>query len=238
MSDYAPSGGLSIELWLTDGEHPTRDQDLQRRIWDEFHWEPLLDASAVQVIVASGAATLTGTVPAYAHKALALRAAARVAGLAELRDAVVVRPPVGEDRGDPELEEEIACLLEWNAAVPRRGIRATVSGGWVRLEGEVALDVQRQEAEAAIERLVGIRGVTNLIRVRPAAGAAAVDERLHAALTRAIGGDARYVRVRTEQGTVTLTGHLRSLAERASAEHAALGVPGVVDLRSEITIAV
>jgi osmotically-inducible protein OsmY len=238
MSDYAPTGGLAIEMWLADGEHPTRDQDLQRRVWDEFRWEPLLDVSAVQVVVAEGAATLTGTVPAYAHKALALRAAARVAGLAHLCDALIVRPPVGEDRGDPELEEETACLLEWNAAVPRRGIRATVSGGWVRLEGEVALDVQRREAEAAIEHLVGIRGVTNLIHVRPAQRAAGVDERLHEALARAIGGDARHLRVRTEQGIVTLTGHLRSLAERASAEHAALGVPGVVDLRSEITIAV
>jgi osmotically-inducible protein OsmY len=238
MSDYASTGGLGIELWLSDGDHPTRDQDLQRRIWDEFRWEPLLDATAVQVTVAEGAATVTGTVPAYVHKALALRAAARVAGLAAVRDALFVRPPAGEDRGDPELEEEIACLLEWNAAVPRRGIRGTVSGGWVRLEGEVALDVQRQEAEAAIEHLAGIRGVTNLIRVRPAAPAPGVDERLHEALARAIGGDVRHVRVRKELGTVTLTGHLRSLAERASAEHAALGIPGVVDLRSEITIAV
>ena len=238
MADFVSTGGLGIELWLSDGDHPTRDQDLQRLIWDELRWEPLLDASAVRVTVAFGAATLTGTVPAYAHKALALRAAARVAGLAELRDAILVRPPVGEDRGDPELEEEIACLLEWNAAVPQRAIRATVSGGWVRLEGEVALDVQREEAEAAIEHLVGIRGITNLIRVHGAARAAALDERLHEALARAIGSDVRYVHVRAEQGTVTLSGHLRSLAERASAEHAARGVPGVVDLRSEITIAV
>ena len=108
MADFVSTGGLGIELWLSDGDHPTRDQDLQRLIWDELRWEPLLDASALQVNVAFGAATLTGTVPAYAHKALALRAAARVAGLAELRDAILVRPPVGEDRGDPELEEEIA----------------------------------------------------------------------------------------------------------------------------------
>jgi len=237
MSDFASTGGLGIELWLSDGDHPTRDQDLQRLIWDELRWEPLLDASGLQVNVASGAATITGTVPAYAHKALALRAAARVPGLADLRDALLVRPPVGDDRGDPELEEELACLLEWNAAVPRRVIRATVSGGWVRLEGEVALAVQREEAEAAIEHLVGIRGITNLIRVRTAQRSAAVDGRLHAALQRAIGGDARYVHVRSDHGTVTLRGHLRSLAERASAEHAARVVPGVVELRSEITIA-
>jgi osmotically-inducible protein OsmY len=217
MSDYAPAGGFATEMWLAEGEHPSRDQDLQGRIWEEFRWEPLLDSSAVLVTVAEGVATLTGTVPAYADKALALRAAARVTGLVELRDALLVRPSVADERGDPELEEELARLLEWNAALPRRVIRATVSGGWVRLEGEVVLDVQREEAEAAIEHLVGIRGVTNLIRVHAVSRTASVDERLHQALVRAIGGDVRYVRVRTEQGTVTLTGHLRSLAERASA---------------------
>jgi hypothetical protein len=46
-------------------------------------------------------------------------------------------------------------------------IKVTVSGGWVTLEGEVPWQYQKLAAEAAIRHVPGIKGITNLIAVRP-----------------------------------------------------------------------
>jgi osmotically-inducible protein OsmY len=43
----------------------------------------------------------------------------------------------------------------------------TVSKGWVTLRGEVRWRYQKRAAERTVRRLPGVRGVTNLITIRP-----------------------------------------------------------------------
>jgi osmotically-inducible protein OsmY len=43
----------------------------------------------------------------------------------------------------------------------------TVSKGWVTLKGDVEWQYQRQDAERVVRRFAGVKGVTNLIIVRP-----------------------------------------------------------------------
>ena len=48
-------------------------------------------------------------------------------------------------------------------------IKAIVKNGWVTLEGEVEWNYQRDYAERAIRWVKGVKGVSNLIRLRPQA---------------------------------------------------------------------
>jgi BON domain/AraC-binding-like domain len=50
------------------------------------------------------------------------------------------------------------------------GQRSPVSGGWVTLRGAVEWDYQRREAERVVRTLAGVKGVTNLIDLRPRKG--------------------------------------------------------------------
>lgn len=228
-------GGSAIELWLAEADHVGRDAELQRKVWEEFRWEPGLQASAIAVLVADGVATLSGSVRSYLEKVLALGAVRRVPGIQRAVDQLVLELPATSKRSDAGLRNEVRRVLEWNVLVPRERVRATVLKGWVRLEGEVDLDCQRTAAAQQVERLVGVKGITNLIRVRPALPGGPLKERVEEALRR-VGPGAKHVKVQTRGGTVVLHGRLRSLAERSEVECAVRAVPGVGEVRSELRI--
>ncbi len=228
-------GGSAIELWLAEADHPRRDTELQRKVWEEFRWEPGLEPSAIAVLVADGVATLSGSVRSYLEKVLALRAVQQVPGIQSAVDELVVELPATSERSDAELSDEVRRMLDWNLLVPRERVRATVLKGWVRLEGEVDLDCQRTAAEQQVERLVGVKGMTNLIRVGATPAGGPLKDRVGEALRR-VGPSAKHVKVQTHGGTVVLHGHVRSLAERSEVERAVRAVPGVGEVRSELRI--
>ena len=58
-------GGMSIQMWLSRGEDLFLQTKLQRQVWDELKWEPMLDVANIWVEVADGVVTLAGMVPSY-----------------------------------------------------------------------------------------------------------------------------------------------------------------------------
>ena len=57
--------------------------------------------------------------------------------------------------------------LEWDAFVSVDKLYVTVSKGWVTLKGDVEWQFQKQDAERVVRRLAGVKGVINLITVKP-----------------------------------------------------------------------
>src|SRR6202022_4984667 len=80
-----------------------------------------------------------------------------------------VRVPGADERPDPEIAREIAAELKIWLPYSAEHIRAVVKNGWVTLEGEVEWNYQRDYAERAIRWIKGVKGVSNLIRLRPRA---------------------------------------------------------------------
>jgi osmotically-inducible protein OsmY len=79
-------------------------------------------------------------------------AARRVRGVRAVANEIEVRLPGAAERGDMEIAAAVARALEWDAAVQVDTIDATVSRGWVTLQGEVAWQYQRQAAERVVRR--------------------------------------------------------------------------------------
>ncbi len=206
------------------------DPQIQKEVLRELGWDPRVDETEVGVQVDYGVVTLTGTVSSWAKRLAAQEAAHRVAGVLDVANDVEVRVPGDLARTDTEIAHAVRHALEWDVLVPEARIRSTVSNGWVTLEGEVDTYAEREDAQRAVQNLTGVRGVTDEMTVRstrpvrPESVRAAIDEALERRAERA----AKRIQVEvTPNGTVSLSGRVRSWADKRAALAAARFAPGV-----------
>ena len=112
-----------------------------------------------------------------------------------------------------------------------------VEGGWVTLSGEVEWQYQKQAAADAVRYLAGVKGISDLVSIKPKAKTSVVKADIEAALKRQATQDAKDITVRVDGSKVTLTGSIHSFAERELATNTAWGAPGVHSVVDEMTFA-
>jgi osmotically-inducible protein OsmY len=222
---------------ITATETETRsDQEIQQDVLEEFRWEARLKPNEIGVIVKDGIVTLTGWVDSYGKKWAAEEAALRVRGVKAVANDIEVRLPGSSERTDDEIAAAAVRALQWDSLVPGDKIKVTVSKGWVTLEGEVEWQFQKQDAERDVRNLWGVKGVTNLITVKPRIKPSDVKEKIEQALIRSAKTDADRITVDVEGSRVTLVGKVHSYAEKEEAERAAWQAPGVTSVKNEIRV--
>src|SRR5438067_2508857 len=213
------------------------DEEIQRDVLNELKFEPRVQPNEVGVVVKDGVVTLTGWVDSYAKKWAAEEAAHRVRGVLAVANDIEVRLPTSAERTDPDIAAAAVRALEWDATIPVDKLDITVSKGWVTLRGQVEWQYQKQDAERVVRRLQGVRGVSNLIVVRPRLSPTELKEKIEQALVRTAELDAQRIAVRIEGSKVILEGRVRAWAEREEAERAAWSAAGVTTVENRIQIA-
>lgn len=214
------------------------DYQIQKDVMEELKWQAFLKASEIGVAVKNGIVTLSGHVDSYSKKLAAENAAKKIAGVKAVAEDIEVGISPIYRRTDAEIAEAVLDALKWHTAVQEEKIKIKVEDGNVKLEGEVEWEYQRTMAKTAIENLAGVRFVINLITVKPKISPTDIQEKIIAAFHRSATVDSSKIRAEVEGSKVTLSGTVRSIAEKEDAENAAWFAPGVMSVVNKIEIEV
>jgi osmotically-inducible protein OsmY len=213
------------------------DSQVQQDVLRELKWDTRVEETEVGVAVERGIVTLTGTVSCYAKKLAAQEAAHRVFGVLDVANDIEVRVPDGMTRTDTEIAAAVRQAIKWDVWVPDERIRSTVSNGWVTLEGDVDLFVEREDAQRAVRHLAGVCGVHNKIKVTgPSLDSDTVRETIEEALERRAEREANRIKVQVKDGAVTMSGPVRSWAEKRAILGAVSHAPGVRAVEEQLFI--
>jgi osmotically-inducible protein OsmY len=210
------------------------DGDIERDVKDELQWQPVFDATDVIVSVKDGVVALTGFVRRYKQDAEA--AAKRVAGVVGVANDIEVRLPSVDQRPDPEIAREAVAAINSRLPAAWEHIKVVVNDGWVTLEGEVQWQYQRRAAERAVRGLPGVKGISNMIRIKPLAKPAEIGRRIEEAIKRNAQLDANRISVKANGSEVILKGTVRSWHELEEAERVAWSAPGVTTVKNRIAV--
>ena len=128
---------------------------------------------------------------------------------------------------DTNIAKAVRDALERDALLPDRRIQVAVSNGWVALKGGVDLPREREDAERIVRRLAGVRGVYNLIEVKPPeARTENVRDAIGAASKRHAEREAEAIAASLREGRANLTGKVHTRAQKQVIHGALKYAPG------------
>jgi osmotically-inducible protein OsmY len=213
------------------------DSEIRDDVAEELDWEPGVKHKDIDVDVNDGLVTLSGVVDSYAKKIYAEMAAERINGVNGVINNLQVDLARHHLRDDEEIASAVKTALRWSASVPDENITVQVNDGWVTLTGDTEWNYQKDKARKIAEDIIGVRGVTNEIKLTSTLPTTSdVKEKISAALKRSLDFDETRVHVEVHGHAVMLTGKVNSISEKNKAERAAWSAPGVKEVQNNLQV--
>jgi len=212
------------------------DENIRADVLEELKWDPRVQSNEIGVAVKDGIVTLTGWVDSYLKKIAAEEAAHRVPDVKAVANDIEVLLPSSAERTDADLAAAVVNALKWDAVVPADKVDVTVSHGWVTLKGEVDYYFHKIDAERAVRHISGVKGVSNLLAVKPGVSPSDLKQSIERALIRNAETDAKRITVEVQGSKVILRGTVRSYAEKQAAADTAWSAPGVTEVDNRIVV--
>jgi osmotically-inducible protein OsmY len=213
------------------------DAQLRSDAEDELLWEPKIDNQAIAVEAHDGVVTLRGTVGSFRERREASTAVKRVYGTKSVDNQLEVKLLNDDRRADADLRGSVLQALVLDAFVPDT-IDAKVDDGVVTLTGTAHYQFEREEAEFAAGNVIGVIWVNDEVElIAPPPSAGDVKHSIKKAMERDAKLDAEGVKVESFNGTVKLSGDVRSWAEHDAAVDAAWAAPGVTSVEDHLFVA-
>ncbi len=139
-----------------------------------------------------------------------------------------------------ELQQSVHDELEWDPSVDAAHIGVTANDGVVTLTGHVPSYAAKWSAESAAGRVFGVKVIADELDVRYAGDTRVTDDDIAKRVLQVLSWDVRVpsgmVKVKVENGWVTLSGEVHWYFERNAAESDVRGLHGVTGVINEINI--
>lgn len=203
------------------------DIEIQKNVMEELECTPLINANEIGVIVQNGIVTLTGTTDSYPKKVAIERAVKKVTGVRGIAEDIQVNLTDNHKKSDSELAQVIMNLLEAQNVVPVDYISILVEDALVTVEGELDWDFQRKLMSSVIENVVGVKGITNNIKLSHKPVSGDIRDNIMAAFIRNASVDASKIDISIEGNKVVLSGKVNTWLEYEEAERSAWSTQGV-----------
>ena len=141
---------------------------------------------------------------------------------------------------DSQLQSDVMDELVWDPSIDHAHIGVTAKGGVVTLSGFVSNYAQKMTAEHAAERVYGVQGIAEELKVRFLFDPKTSDEEIARRILDMFAWDVTIpndkVMVKVEKGYVTLTGTLDWNYQKEAARKAAGRISGVLGVNNLIKI--
>jgi osmotically-inducible protein OsmY len=251
LSEYVAKGVKGVKKVVNDIEieYPEEraDFDIQEDIEQNLEYDVRIDDGLIDVSVENGNVTLSGTVGSANEHYLAVTDA-WVMGVnsvdAENLDVEKwarnenMRKNKYVEKTDKEVEEAVQDALLYDPRVYSFRPTVTVNNGIVTLTGKVDNLKAKRAAEEDAKNVVGVFGVNNHLRVRPAF--VPNDADLEADVKQAIDKDPVLERweidVTADNGVVYLNGSVDSYFEKLEAKDVASKTKGVLAVENNLAV--
>jgi osmotically-inducible protein OsmY len=211
------------------------DRQIQAAVEAELEWTPDVDAAGIGVAVDDSVVSLSGEVDDYAARSAAKRAALRLHDVTAVVNDLDIHPKTVLSVSNVDIGKEVTHALKSATNVPDT-VKAEIDAHSVTLTGQVDWDFERRAAKRALRYLRGVHSVENRITLTPRASAVDTGEGIRRAILRNAQLDAKAIKVSAAGDIVTLSGTVRSWAERRQAELAAWSSPHVSEVYNHIIV--
>lgn len=238
---YRAPGGASVRDMLRSFKDTSQDAATTSKVKTALLLSKHVSAFDIKTTTSGGVVSLTGEVPSEETRRLAGAIAQDTSGVAQVQNNVTVNPAAGRNPAMANLGDRIADLEVRTIVLDRLGqsselkdkrLSVQVARQVVTLEGTVDSPAQKRAAEQIAAQVPGVQGLVNQLSVTDAqAGPETPDDRLARRVefelysTKAV--SLKTVQIRSQDGTVVLSGSVASRAEKLLAEKVVQTVEGV-----------
>jgi len=238
---YQRDGATSIGDTLRSVKESSQDAATTSKVKTALLLSKHVSAFDVKASTNRGEVTLTGEVPSEETRRLAAAITQDTSGVTTVHNNLTVNPAargnqdiaqLGDRVADLEIKTLVIDQLARSPELKDRTLTVQVKKNVVSLDGAVETPAQKRAAEQIALQTPGVQGLAGQITV---ANAGAVPETADDRLARRVEFELystrvlplQGVQVRSQDGTVSLTGPVTSRAEKLLAERVTQSVEGV-----------
>ena len=238
---YRRDGGESLWVTMRSVKETSQDAATTSKVKTALMLSKHVSAFDVNVTTNQGEVTLTGEVPSEETRRLAAAITQDTSSVTRVHDNLTINPGAARNKDNESLADRVADLeiktivIDQLARSPEfkdKRFTVQVSKRTVTLDGAVDSPAQKRAAEQIVLQVPGVQGLAgNLSLANTQASPETVDDKLARRVefelysTRAV--PLKNVQIRSQDGTVILTGGVASRAEKLLAERVTQSVDGV-----------